>query len=381
MSFKSLRIVGAEDEDGEEGCDETDGGHDFNVDGCDDGEFVDYDEFIAADESAHMYGATSADEVSWLRAVIIEGEKGTSGKTILPCDELDKALMPWEIQNKFSAVLGDIFHAMNRTRVPSKHVATKAYYSALRNAFLIWNPEKVKKFDEKLRAAGKTPEEIKAMKYFQPHLYDECVERHAPAPKLLYYRVRAVYTLFGNIVDKKTNKPLFNKTAWKKANQVLKEILQGLYSDPPGLNLYTKKKSRDGRTVMKNKYGMELIECIRGTNRVEAYHKHLVPSIRSRNVGVRRADALLSNKRHRHNQPISERRRANFPRLGMFSTWKINQLQQLYLDNHGTILYPGLMNASAYKSTPESFDTVALHHAELHDALKARREQLGEILS
>jgi hypothetical protein len=93
-------ITPQEDEDGKEECDETDVGHDFNVDDCDGDEFVDYDEFIAANESAHMYGATSADEVSWLRAVIIEGEKGISGKTILPCDELDKALMPWEIRNQ-----------------------------------------------------------------------------------------------------------------------------------------------------------------------------------------------------------------------------------------------------------------------------------------
>mmetsp|Transcript_4764 Transcript_4764/g.7366 ORF Transcript_4764/g.7366 Transcript_4764/m.7366 type:complete len:117 (-) Transcript_4764:313-663(-) len=70
-------------------------------------------------------------------------------------------------------------------------------------------------------------------------LYDECIERHAPAPRILYYRVRAVFTLFGNLIDSKTKKPLFNAAAWKKANQVLKEILDGLYSDPLGVNIST----------------------------------------------------------------------------------------------------------------------------------------------
>jgi hypothetical protein len=164
--------------------------------------------------------------------------------------------------------------------------------------------------------------EIEAMRYFKPHLYDECIERHAPAPRILYYRVRAVFTLFGNMVDSKTKKPLLNAEAWKKANQVLKEILLGFYSDPPGENLYSKKMKSDG-TVMKNKYGMDLIECFRGTNRVEAYHKHLVPSVKSRNFGVKMADSLLAEKRHRHNQNISERRRAGFPKLGHYSTHKV----------------------------------------------------------
>jgi hypothetical protein len=229
-----------------------------------------------------------------------------------------------------------------------------------------------------MREDGLEEKEIEAMRYFKPHLYDECIERHAPAPRILYYRVRAVFTLFGNMVDSKTKKPLLNAEAWKKANQVLKEILLGFYSDPPGENLYSMKMKSDG-TVMKNKYGMDLIECFRGTNRVEAYHKHLVPSVKSRNFGVKMADSLLTEKRHRHNQNISERRRACFPKLGHYSTHKVDQLQDLYLENHGILLYQGWDSASAYKPTDESFDTIALHHTELHDALKARREQLGDV--
>mmetsp|Transcript_20033 Transcript_20033/g.28561 ORF Transcript_20033/g.28561 Transcript_20033/m.28561 type:complete len:235 (+) Transcript_20033:540-1244(+) len=95
--------------------------------------------------------------------------------------------------------------------------------------------------------------------------------------------------------------------------------------------------------------------------------------------GVQLADCLLAEKRHRHNQRIAERRRAGHPVVGHFSLHKIDQLQDLYLENHGTLLYPGWDSASAYKQTDESFDTIALHHIELQDALKARREQLGHV--
>mmetsp|Transcript_32797 Transcript_32797/g.55526 ORF Transcript_32797/g.55526 Transcript_32797/m.55526 type:complete len:369 (-) Transcript_32797:4-1110(-) len=88
---------------------------------------------------------------------------------------------------------------------------------------------------------------------------------------------------------------------------------------------------------------------------------------------------LLAEMRHRHNQKISELRRGGFPVLGHYSTHKIDQLQELYLHNHGCVLYPGWDSASAYKPTDESFDTIALHHSELQDALKTRREQLGDV--
>jgi hypothetical protein len=130
--------------------------------------------------------------------------------------------------------------------------------------------------------------------------------------------------------------------------------------------------------VMTNKYGMELIECHRGTNRVEAYHKHLVSSVRSRNFGVKMADCLLAEKRHRHNQNLREAT-GGFPRLRHYSSHKqIDQLQDLTLEKYGQVLYPGWISASACKQTDESSDTIALLHSDLHRSLKTRRE-LGNI--
>ena len=44
------------------------------------------------------------------------------------------------------------------------------------------------------------------------------------------------------------------------------------------------------------------------------------------------------------------------------------------MQNRGCRLFPNWSNASDYKTTHESFDTVALHSAELHEALKSRWE-------
>ena len=70
-----------------------------------------------------------------------------------------------------------------------------------------------------------------------------------------------MYALYGNMTDSKTKKPLFNARAWKKANRVLKDILLGYYSDPPGIEMYTKKLRPNG-SIKKNKYHMEMIECM-----------------------------------------------------------------------------------------------------------------------
>ena len=367
-----------EDEEPADAVDEDE--HDVGeyVDGV-----VDYEEFIADEYDAHVNGLTTR-EINWLEGAIFQAHEAECGNIdaieALRCQKLDDTKMPQHIQNKHSAVLGDIFHAMNRCRVAVKHEAKKAYFNALRNAFLIHHPGKLQAFIAKLKEEeGMSDKEIDAMKYFRPHVFDECIERIAPAPKIMYYRVRAVFVLFGNMRDSKTKKPLFNDSAWTKANQVLKEILQGYYSDPPDANLYCKKMSSDGQYVLKNKYGMDLIECHRGTNRVEAYHKHLVPAVRSRNFGVKMADYLLASRRHRHNHNISVARRRHYPNLGHYSTWKIDQLQDLHLHNHGVVLYPGWINASAFKSTDETFDTIALHDMGLDDALRDRAKELGKV--
>ena len=126
------------------------------------------------------------------------------------------------------------------------------------------------------------------------------MDKALPAPTILYWRVWAVYVMYGSMKDSKTQTPLFNDRAWKKAENVLKEILEGYYSDPPGFGMYTKRLRSDG-TVMQNSFGMEMIECKRGTNRTEGYHKNIITSFGTWHVGMEMSDCLLRERRHRHN--------------------------------------------------------------------------------
>ncbi|KAL7507187.1 hypothetical protein ACHAXN_004385 [Cyclotella atomus] len=201
-------------------------------------------------------------DIELLRAAIFESVETEGGKVPLHCEGLDAASRPELIRDKFSATLGDVFHAMDRAKVPVKHESKKAYFVALRDAFLFWNPAKLKELEDAMMKSGMINDEIQAQKYHNARLYRECVDRKVPPSSILYHRVRAVCALFGNMIDSKTKKPLFSKKAWKKANNVLKDILAGYYSDPPGLNFYTKRLGSNGE-AMTNKHGLEVIECFR----------------------------------------------------------------------------------------------------------------------
>ena len=258
------------------------------------------------------------------------------------------------------------------------HEAKKAYFAALRDAFFVWNKEKLEELMEHMKEDGLSQEEIDSKMLFSPTLFTDCVDRYIPPPSLLYFRVRAVFALFGNMVDSKTKKPLFNKRAFASANNLLEEIRRGYYSDPPGVQWYTKRLKKDG-TVAVNKYGMALLDCSRGTNRVESFHKDLVSSWGSWPMGMEMSAKLLAEKRHRHNHRVSEKRRDGFPKIGHYDTWEVDELQLLVYRNRGFLLFPHWSNSSEYVSTPESFDVVALQSEDVQKALEARCEIIAPL--
>ena len=151
-----------------------------------------------------------------------------------------------------------------------------------------------------MKEAGMLETEIANQFYYNHKIYTDCVDRYILSPKMLYQRVRAVYVFYGNMIDSRTKNPRFNAAAWKKADTVLKEILQGFYSDPPGFDMYTKSLNRDG-SITTNKYEMEMIESCRGTNWTEAYHKQRVTMFGTWHTGVKMSECLLAVRRHSHN--------------------------------------------------------------------------------
>ena len=57
---------------------------------------------------------------------------------LLFCEFLNEP--PETIKQVFSAILGDVFHAMNCQQTPVRHEFKKAFYVALMKAFFVWDP-------------------------------------------------------------------------------------------------------------------------------------------------------------------------------------------------------------------------------------------------
>ena len=121
---------------------------------------------------------------------------------------------------------------------------------------------------------------------------------------------------------------------------------------------------------MFDKDGIALIDCQRGTNKVEAIHKTLMSMCGEWNTGIEMGDCLLTERRHRFNHKNAERTRRDFPRLGHYDTWLIDRLQWLVMENHGDLLFPTWSNTCDYIDTEESFGTVNLAHDDLRAAIQ-----------
>ena len=64
------------------------------------------------------------------------------------------------VNPRVSALLGDPFHACQRTIVGVKHEVKKSHFDSLMNAFLVWNPEKKKQLEDNMMEAGILETEI-----------------------------------------------------------------------------------------------------------------------------------------------------------------------------------------------------------------------------
>jgi hypothetical protein len=211
--------------------------------------------------------------------------------------------------------------------------------------------------------------EIEALMYYDVDYFCVRVPRVVLPPSKLYWRVRAVYEMYGPMIDAKTKAPLFNKAAWKKANNVLKEILAANASDPCGMVFYSQQLNAKGEPAF-DYHDHAMLDCSRGSNDTECAHKQFITTFGTWNTGVQMSDVLMAEWRHRYNQHVSERRRLGFPRIGHYDTWLIDYLQIIVERNHGVLLYPDWSNASDYETTCERFGTVAIHSQELAEAIQ-----------
>jgi hypothetical protein len=73
--------------------------------------------------------------------------------------------------------------------------------------------------------------------------------------------------------------------AWGKANNLLKEILEGFFSDIPGVLYYRYCIDENGEQIL-NLLGFPLIECWRGTSDTKATHCQLRVGYQNWTIGV-----------------------------------------------------------------------------------------------
>lgn len=224
--------------------------------------------------------------------------------------------VPSKIVDKKSAVLSDVFHLIHRVKVPVHHELKKAYHHSIREAFFVWDQEKLEALKKAMiEKDGITTEDFNKMLYFNASFMLMCVPRYIPPPSQLYFQVRAVYELFGHRLDSKTGCPLFNDRNYRKAKEVLDDILSGYASDPPGFVAYTEQYDSSGRLIC-NRLGFPILNCHRGTKSTECVHKQLLATFHSWHTGLQMSSFMLAEFRHRYNHNTAMTTRMGYPKIG-----------------------------------------------------------------
>lgn len=122
-------------------------------------------------------------------------------------------------------VLGDLFHFMDRAKLPMHHEYKALFFRSLRAAMFIMNRDDVDDVKEILSSKGGDTWEKKMA--FDFDYIKLRVRRKVPPPTILYNRMKAVYDFFKDKVDSKTNHVLFHQTNKKRFENMLELVKKG----------------------------------------------------------------------------------------------------------------------------------------------------------
>ena len=197
-------------------------------------------------------------------------------------------------------ILGDIWHLFHRFPISLQHGLCRPFARALSTAIFFTDPVDKCAVEEVLK---KTNTSYEAKLLSKPKWVLARVRRYVPPAEILLSRVAAVIQTFGPLKDSTTGQPLFNEKAWDAAKNILEHIRGGYYSDPPGVSLYFQ--------VGKDKDGLTLYRCCRGTNDLEGgVHQNLIRRWQaSFNVSPRRAHNMALEYGVTHNMQVCTRPR------------------------------------------------------------------------
>ena len=180
---------------------------------------------------------------------------------------LEKATSAANSQNVLrSRVLGDIWHLMNQFPIAQAHGLRRPFARALRAAFFKYDPEDLATLEAFFESKGVSFDYVLRS---HPTWLLRRLRRFVPPPEELLPRLAQVIYDFGALLCAKSNQPLFNDKAWEITPNVLENVRRGLYSDPPGYQLYY--------ATGTDKYGLLTYKCRRGTNGIEGgVHQNII---------------------------------------------------------------------------------------------------------
>jgi hypothetical protein len=192
-------------------------------------------------------------------------------------------------------VIGDIWHVFHQFPISLQHGLRRPFSKALSRAFFIPNLDDRRAVDHVLHQKNTTYE---AKLRSNPDYIRKRVRYRVPPPEKLFSRIATVLKTFGPLCDAQTKQPLFNEKAWVVAKNVLQHVQLGDYSDPPDVSMYFE--------VGKDRNGLTLYRCCRGTNDVEGgVHQNLIRRFTSFNVSPRRAVNMILDYVSAHNMQVS----------------------------------------------------------------------------
>ncbi|CEP10125.1 hypothetical protein [Parasitella parasitica] len=203
------------------------------------------------------------------------------------------------VEKANTRVVKDVFHLMDMIKPYKKHSLYKSFTRKFSESLFTIDEDDKSKIIEafaKAKAADhQFPHDWESkMKYYRGWLWKR-VRRKVSPPHVFLPLLVSLFLSFGPLKCMKSGRSLFDRKSWEQAASVLKIVQLGHASDPPDVQLYY-------RTGKKDKYGLTLYRCIRGTNSLEGgVHQNLIRKFGSFGAGPELANAMLTEYRLRHN--------------------------------------------------------------------------------
>jgi hypothetical protein len=250
----------------------------------------------------------------------------------------------------------DIFHAMKRIteRMPAKHPLLYPFCLEFSRSIFIFDQNDLAAVSEYLSGIGLS---FERKWIISPDWIKKRVKARIPGAAELKQRLIILKSKYSQIPNSAGQ--LFNNVVSKEWNNLMKHVEKSCLSDPEDFNLYVKKR--------KDRDGLQIYRCLRGTNAVELWHQYLEMRFSSWAAGPDFAQAAMDLLLNRRNCRASVRNRPNFPDFGHYEHYLIDEINDLFTYLYGERRYQHWNPRSETKILRESFGIVPILPLELQE--------------